>query len=176
MDEQRKREELIGAHVNMRVHLYRIIDGLTEEILLKEISDEENYPHVLSIIAHIGIAETYWFHKANHDIGPKFSIETFEEVRVKLEDNTERIKRVVETCSQDQLRIIPPSEERGPSVAWCILRTYQHGLYHSGQISKIRHMIDAPLLQILLILGVLLWILSLNFFANYGANSKIICR
>ena len=144
MDEKWKREQLIAAHQNMRAHLYRIIDGLTQEILLKKISDEENYPHLLSLIWHIGGAETYWFHKANHDIGPKFETEKFEDIRIKLGENTEGIKRVIETCSQDQLQIIPPSEEGGPSVSWCLLRTYQHGLYHTGQISKIRHLIDAP--------------------------------
>ena len=143
MDEKRKREQLIRTHQNMRAHLYRIIDGLSQEMLLKEISDEENYPHLLSLVSHIGGAETYWFHKANHDIGPKFSAETIEDIRTKLEENTEAVKRVIETCSQEQLQIVPPTEEGGPSVAWCLLRTYQHGLYHSGQISKIRHMIDA---------------------------------
>jgi hypothetical protein len=144
MDDKLKREKLIRAHLNMRTHLYRIIGGLTQDILLKEISDEEHYPHLLSLIWHIGGAETYWFHKANHDIGPKFSIETFEDIRTKLEENTKGIKRVIEECTQEQLRIVPPSEEGGPSVAWCLLRTYQHGLYHSAQISKIRHMIGAP--------------------------------
>ncbi|TFG26802.1 DinB family protein [Candidatus Thorarchaeota archaeon] len=146
MDEQWKRQELVKIHLNMRTHLYRIIDSLTQEVLLKEISDEENYPHLLSLIWHIGGAETYWFHRANHDIAPKFSIESFEDIRRKLEQNTEGIKRVIETCSKDQLQIIPPSVEGGPSVAWCLLRTYQHGLYHTGQISKIRHIIDAPII------------------------------
>jgi len=144
MDEQWKRENLIRTHMNMRAHLYRIIDGLTQEMLLKEISDEENYPHLQSIILHIGGAETFWFHRAKHDIAPRFSIESFEDIRIKLEENTEGIKRVIRECSMDQLRIIPPSEEANPSVAWCLLRTYQHGLYHAAQISKIRHMIGAP--------------------------------
>lgn len=145
MDEKWKREKLISTHLSMRAHLYRIIDGLNQEILLKEISDEEQYPHLLSLIWHIGGAETYWFHKANHDIGPKFLIETFEDIRTNLEANTEGIKRVIGECSQDQLRIVPPSEEGGPSVAWCLLRTYQHGLYHSAQISKTRHLIGSTL-------------------------------
>jgi len=144
MDEQWKRENLIKTHVNMRAHLYRIIDGLTQEMLLKDISDEENYPHLQSIIGHIGGAETFWFHRAKHDIGPRFSIERFEDIRIKLEGNTEGIKRVIRECSKDQLYIVPPSEETAPSVAWCLLRTYQHGLYHTAQISKIRHMIGAP--------------------------------
>ena len=143
MNEKWKREGLISAHLNMRTHLYRVIDGLTQDILLKKISDEENYPHLLSLIWHIGGAETYWFHRANHDIAPKFSLDTFEDIRTKLEENTEGIKRVIGECSAEQLRIIPPSEEGGPTVAWCLLRTYQHGLYHSGQISKIRHVIGA---------------------------------
>ena len=144
MDEQWKRENLIKIHENMRAHLYRIIDGLTQELLMKEISDEENYPHLLSLVWHIGGAETYWFHRAKHDIAPKFSIESFEDIRNKLLENTEGIKRVIRECSTDQLRIVPPSEESEPSIAWCLLRTYQHGLYHTAQISKVRHMIGAP--------------------------------
>jgi uncharacterized damage-inducible protein DinB len=142
MAEQWMREELIRAHMNMREHLYRIIDGLTQEHLLKEISDEEQYPHMLSLIWHIGGAETYWFHRANHDIAPKFTIERFEDIQEKLHANTEGIKRVVKECDLKQIQIIFPNEEGGPSVAWCALRTYQHGLYHTAQISKIRHMID----------------------------------
>jgi len=109
---------------------------------LKEISDEKQYPHMLSIIWHIGGAETYWFHRANHDIGPMFSIESFEDIQTNLRVNTEGIKRVVNECDLKQIQIIPPNEEGGPSVAWCVLRTYQHGLYHTAQISKIRHMIE----------------------------------
>jgi uncharacterized damage-inducible protein DinB len=135
------REELIRAHLNMREHLYRIIDGLTQEHLLKEISDEKDYPHMLSLIWHIGGAETYWFHRANHDIGPKFTIESHEDIQTKLRANTEGIKRVLTECDAKQLPIVHPNEEGGPSVTWCLLRTYQHGLYHTAQISKIRHMI-----------------------------------
>ena len=141
MSERTMREELIQAHVNMRTHLYRVIDGLTQEMLLKQISDEEQYPHMLSLIWHIGGAETYWFHRAKHDIGPKFSVETFDDIQTKLRANTEGIRRVVDECDARQIRIVPPTAEGGPSVAWCILRTYQHGLYHAAQISKIRHMI-----------------------------------
>jgi len=144
MDETKKREELIKAHVNMRTHLYRIVNDLSQDLLLKEISDEEKYPNLLSIIWHIGGAETYWFHKANHDIAPKFSIDSPEDIRVKLGENTQGIKRIISECSPSQLRIIPPGADDGPSVAWCLLRTYQHGLYHTAQIAKVRHMIDAP--------------------------------
>ncbi len=139
-----KRRQLIRTHLDMREHLYRIINGLTQELLLKEISDEEQYPHLLSVIWHIGGAETYWFHRARHDIAPRFSIERYEEIWEKLQNNTEGIKRVVNECNDEQLQITPPSDSNDPSVAWCVLRTYQHGLYHSGQISKIRHMIGAP--------------------------------
>jgi len=136
------RDELIRAHLNMREHLYRIIDGLTQEILMKVVSDEPQYPHMLSLIWHIGGAETYWFHRANHDIAPRFTIERFEDVQTKLRENTEGIKRVIRGCDSKQLQIIHPREEGGPSVAWCLLRTYQHGLYHTAQISKMRHMIE----------------------------------
>jgi uncharacterized damage-inducible protein DinB len=136
------REELIRAHLKMRDHLFRIIDGLTQEILLKEISDEEQYPNMLSLIWHIGGAETFWFHRAKHDIGPRFNIEKFEDIQTNLKANTEGIKRVLRECDVKQLQIINPREEGGPSVAWCLLRTYQHGLYHTAQISKIRHMIE----------------------------------
>ncbi|RDE13202.1 MAG: hypothetical protein C4K48_09000 [Candidatus Thorarchaeota archaeon] len=141
MAEELMRKELIQAHLNMRTHLYRVIDGLTQEILMKQISDEKQFPHMLSLIWHIGGAETYWFHRAKHDIGPKFSIETFDDIQAKLRANTDGIRRVVSQCDGRQIRIVPPTTEGGPSVAWCILRTYQHGLYHAAQISKIRHMI-----------------------------------
>ncbi|MFW9768859.1 MAG: DinB family protein [Candidatus Thorarchaeota archaeon] len=144
MDDERKREVLIEAHLNQRAHMYRIIDGLTQELLLKEISDEENLAHTLALIWHMGGSETYWFHRAKHDIAPRFEIESFEDIRKKLEGNTEGIKRVIKECDSKQLEIIPPNEEGGPSVAWCLLRTYQHGLQHTSQISKIRHIIGAP--------------------------------
>ncbi|MHA2424944.1 MAG: DinB family protein [Candidatus Thorarchaeota archaeon] len=144
MNDEWKREMLIQAHLRQRAHLFRIIDGLTQDILLKQISDEEKHPHTLSLIWHIGGAETYWFHRAKHDIAPRFEIESFEDIRKKLDDNTEGIKRVIGECDAKQLEIIPPSEDGEPSVAWCLLRTYQHGLQHTAQISKIRHMIGAP--------------------------------
>ncbi|MFW9957026.1 MAG: DinB family protein [Candidatus Odinarchaeota archaeon] len=136
------REELIRAHLNMREHLYRVIDGLTQEILMKEVSDEPKYPNMLSLIWHIGGAETYWFHRANHDIAPRFTIERFEDIQNKLRENTEGIKRVLRECDSKQIQIINPKEEGVPSVAWCLLRTYQHGLYHTAQISKMRHIIE----------------------------------
>jgi uncharacterized damage-inducible protein DinB len=121
--------------------MYRIIDGLTQELLMKEVSDEKDYPNMLSLIGHIGGAETYWFHRAKHDIGPKFNIESFDDIRTKLRANTDAIERVIRECDEKQMQIVPPSDDGGPSVAWCVLRTFQHGLYHTAQISKIRHMI-----------------------------------
>ena len=144
MDDDWKREILIQAHLNQRAHLFRIIDGLTQDILLKEISDEEKHPHTLSLIWHMGAAETYWFHKSKHDIAAPFEIESFEDIQKKLDQNTEGIKKVVKECDPKQLEIVPPNQEGGPSVAWCLLRTYQHGLQHTSQISKMRHMIGAP--------------------------------
>jgi hypothetical protein len=91
---------------------------------------------------HIGTAETYWFHKANNSIGPPVIADTFEEVISRINENTEEITKIVSECPEDQLRIIPPSEG-GPSIAWAVLRTSQHGIYHAGQIAKIRRMIDA---------------------------------
>ncbi|MFX1482332.1 MAG: DinB family protein [Promethearchaeota archaeon] len=144
MSEQWKRDALFQAHQIQRKHMYRIIDGLDQEILLKEISTEENQPHMLSLIWHIGGAETYWFHRSGHDIAPRFTIESFEDIRKKLETNTEGIKRVLQECDATQLQIVPPSSDAGPSVVWCLLRTCQHSFAHTSQIAKIRHMIGAP--------------------------------
>jgi hypothetical protein len=85
MNDDWKRQALIQAHTQQRKHMFRIIDGLSQELLLKEISDEEKYPHMLSLIWHIGGAETYWFHRAKHDIAPRFEIESFEDIQKKLE-------------------------------------------------------------------------------------------
>lgn len=143
MNDEWKRKELATLHDNMRTHLYRIIDVLGEEFLTKKISNEENYPDLLSIIRHIGGAETYWFHRAKHDIAPRFMLEASDDIGAKFIENTNGIKHVLQECAVDQLKIISPSMNGGPSVAWCLLRTYQHGLYHTAQIAKIRHMIGA---------------------------------
>ena len=63
MDEEWFRRMLIAAHNNQREHLQRILSGLTEEHLLKKITDEERLNNILGIIWHISSAETYWFHQ-----------------------------------------------------------------------------------------------------------------
>lgn len=144
MDEEWFRRMLIAAHNNQREHLQRILSGLSEEHLLKQITDEERLGTILGIVWHIGSAETFWFHKSGHSIGPRFDASDVDVVLKKLSDNTERVAEVINTCSIEQLRIVPPSPESGPSVAWALIRTYMHGIYHTGQIAKIRRMIGAP--------------------------------
>ena len=41
-------------------------------------------------------------------------------------------------CDSEELKIQTGMNKQTPSIAWCVLRTYQHGLYHAGQIAKIR--------------------------------------
>lgn len=144
MNEEWFRRMLIAAHNNQREHLSRILSGLTDEHLLKQITDEDRLNNILGLIWHIGSAETYWFHKSGHSIGPRFDASDVNVVLTKLSDNTERVAEVVNTCSIEQLRIVPPSPESGPTVAWVLLRTYMHGIYHTGQIAKVRRMIGAP--------------------------------
>ncbi|MFW9909350.1 MAG: DinB family protein [Candidatus Thorarchaeota archaeon] len=144
MDEEWFRMMLIEAHNNQRRHLKRIINGLTSEQIMKVVSPGERLESILALLWHIGSAETYWFHKSAHSIGPRFEATDLDIALKKLDDNTERIAEVVNTCSIEQLRIIPPSPEGGPSVAWALLRTFMHGIYHTGQIAKIRRMIGAP--------------------------------
>lgn len=141
------REALIEAHQNQRNHLEWIISGLSEEQMRKRISEEEYIFSILSILRHICNAETYWFHKNGHSIGPPIDSENIEEVKIKLKENTKKIEDAIDTCDIGQLEIIPGSRSNPPSIAWAVLRTYQHGIYHSGQISKIRHMIGAQPLQ-----------------------------
>ncbi|MHA1926660.1 MAG: DinB family protein [Candidatus Thorarchaeota archaeon] len=136
------REKVIQAHENMRSHLHYVLEGLTNDELIKQVTSEEYSRSIAGIVMHIGTAETYWFHKANNSIGPPVIADTFEEVISRINENTEEITKIVSECPEDQLRIIPPSEG-GPSIAWAVLRTSQHGIYHAGQIAKIRRMIDA---------------------------------
>jgi len=144
LDEEWYRKMLIEAHHNQRMHMERILEGLNDAHFLKEVTNEERLQNILGIFWHIASAETYWFHKSGHSIGPKFEAESIELVMTKLSDNTERIVEVVNTCSLEQLRIVPPSPESGPSVSWALLRTFMHGIYHTGQVAKIRRMIGAP--------------------------------
>ncbi|MHA1576627.1 MAG: DinB family protein [Candidatus Thorarchaeota archaeon] len=144
MDEEWYRKMLIEAHQNQRTHMKRIIEGLSNDLLMKEVTNEERLQNILGMVWHIASAETYWFHKSGHPIGQKFAADDIELVLMKLSENTERITEVVNTCSLEQLRIVPPSPESGPSVSWALLRTFMHGVYHTGQIAKIRRMIGAP--------------------------------
>ncbi|MHA1929755.1 MAG: DinB family protein [Candidatus Thorarchaeota archaeon] len=143
MNEEWFRKMLIAAHNNQREHLNWILSGLTEEHLIKQVTDEERLGTILGILWHIGSAENFWFHKSGHSIGPRFDASDVEVVLKKLSENSERIAEVVNTCSMEQLRIVPPSPESGPSVAWALIRTHMHGIYHTGQISKIRRMMGA---------------------------------
>jgi len=144
MNEEWFRQMLIEAHNNQRVHMKRIIDGLTVDILRKEVSEGEDFTSIIKLVWHVVSAETYWFHKGNHPIGPRIDDSDIQTVLKKIDDNTERIAEVINTCSIEQLRIVPPSPEGGPSVAWALLRTYMHGIYHAGQIAKIRRIIRTP--------------------------------
>lgn len=137
------RESVIQAHENQRAHLRYVLDGLTNDELTKVVTNEEYSKSIAGVVMHIGTAETYWFHKANKSIGPPVIADTFEEVMTRIRENTERITKIVRECSDEQLSIISP-KDGGPSIAWAVLRTTQHGIYHAGQIAKIRRMIGAP--------------------------------
>ncbi len=143
MNEEWFRKMLIEAHNNQRTHLKRIISDLTEDMMLKELSQDEDLKSIARILWHIGSAETYWFYKSNNPIGQRFDDSDIQIILKKIDENTERIAEVINTCSIEQLRIVPPSPEGGPSVAWAILRTYMHGIYHTGQIAKMRRILGA---------------------------------
>ena len=144
MNEEWFGQMLIEAHNNQRRHLKRILQGLSDDHIAEIVSPNEDHPNIQSLLWHIGSAETYWFYKSTHPIGPRYDKDDLAMVLRKLEENTERIAEVVNTCSIEQLRITPPSPEGGPSVAWALLRTFMHGIYHAGQIAKIRRIISAP--------------------------------
>ncbi len=133
---------MIQAHENQRTHLHYVLKDLTNDEVVKVVTDEEYSKSIAGIVMHIGTAETYWFHKANNSIGPPVIANTFDVIMDRIKENTEKIKKLVRECPEEQLRIIPP-RDGGPSIAWAILRTSQHGIYHSGQIAKIRRMIGA---------------------------------
>jgi uncharacterized damage-inducible protein DinB len=136
------REKVIQAHLKQRAHMHFVLESLTNEELTKEVTTEEYSRSIAGLVMHIGTAETYWFHKANESIGPPTIADTFDEVKARLQENTDKIVEKVRNCPDEQLRIIPP-RNGGPSIAWAVLRTAQHGIYHSGQIAKIRRMIGA---------------------------------
>jgi uncharacterized damage-inducible protein DinB len=133
---------VIKAHENQRTHLHYVLEDLTNDELIKIVTNEEYSRSIAGLVMHIGTAETYWFHKANNSIGPPVIADTFDEVISRINENTEQITKIVRECPEEQLRIIPP-KEGGPSIAWAVLRTAQHGIYHAGQIAKIRRMIGA---------------------------------
>ncbi len=144
MNEEWFRQMLIDAHNNQRTHLRRIIDGLSEDQMKKEMSKDEDFTNIARLLWHIGSAEIYWFYKSGHKIGQRFDDSDLEVVLKKIAENTERVAEVINTCSIEQLRITPPSPEGGPSVAWALLRTFMHGIYHTGQIAKMRRILGAP--------------------------------
>ncbi|MFQ5833354.1 MAG: DinB family protein [Candidatus Thorarchaeota archaeon] len=137
------REMVIETHLNQRRHMDRVLAGLSEEHMTQKVASEENFEDILSILRHIGSAQTYWHFKAGHSIGPPVKEETVEEVLARLSENSEKIIEQIQNCPEEQLQIVPP-REGGPSIAWAVMRTAQHGIYHSGQIAKLRRVIGAP--------------------------------
>ncbi|MGY5852784.1 MAG: DinB family protein [Candidatus Thorarchaeota archaeon] len=138
------RSALIEAHKRQRDHLKWVINGLDESHMIKELTSDENISSILKTLLHIGNAETYWFHKNGHGIGPPIGDSEVEAVLKRLEENTEKIAEIVRTCDDDHLQIRTGHNKQTPSVAWSVLRTYQHGIYHSGQIAKMRRIVGAP--------------------------------
>jgi uncharacterized damage-inducible protein DinB len=136
------REKVIQAHENQRAHLHYVLKDLTNDVIIKVVTNEEYSRSIAGLVMHIGTAETYWFHKASNSIGPPVIADTFDEVISRIHENTEKITKLVQDCPEEQLRIVPPKDGR-PSIAWAVLRTSQHGIYHAGQIAKIRRMIGA---------------------------------
>ena len=134
------REKVVQAHENQRAHLHYVLKDLTNDELTKIVTNEEYSRSIAGLVMHIGTAETYWFHKAGNSIGPPVIADAFDEVLSRINENTEKITKIVRECPEDQLRITPP-KEGGPSIAWAVLRTAQHGIYHAGHIAKIRRMI-----------------------------------
>jgi uncharacterized damage-inducible protein DinB len=114
----------------------------------RKVSDEERSPDILSVLRHIGNSETYWFHKNGNDLLPPIRTGGFEEVVDHLERVTEAMVEMIRSCPDEELRVVSPREERGPSISWCVLRTVQHGIYHAGQIAKMRHMMSAQSLEV----------------------------
>lgn len=136
------REKVIEAHKNQRAHLEYVLQDLTNDELIKQVTNEEFSRSIAGTVMHIGTAETYWFHKANHPIGPPVIADTFEVVMERIKENTDKITKIIQECPEEQLRIKSP-KDGGPSFVWAVLRTAQHGTYHAGQIAKIRRMIGA---------------------------------
>ncbi len=142
------RERLIDAHKRQRAHLYRVIQDLFSDLVERQVADEERFPDMLSILRHIGNSETYWFHKNGNDLLPPLRSGGFDAVADHLKEVSDAMIKMIRSCSEEELRVVPPTTERGPSISWCVLRTIQHGIYHAGQIAKMRHMMGAPSLEV----------------------------
>ena len=138
MDDQWFRNALVEAHKHQREHLYWLIEGIDEEHMLRNVTDEEFTSSIIKILQHIGNAETYWFHKNGNEIGPPIKDLDSKIVLERLKENTKKIENKVMNCDPAELKIQTGMNKQTPSIAWCVLRTYQHGLYHAGQIAKLR--------------------------------------
>ena len=95
------RSALIEAHKRQREHLKWVIDGLDESHMTRDLTDEEYISSILKTLRHIGNAETYWFHKSEHEIGSPIGDIEVEGVLQRLEENTEKIAEVLRTCDDD---------------------------------------------------------------------------
>lgn len=138
------RQRLVTVHLNQRAHMWGIIEGISAQDMTRRVSDEANNPSIVSILRHTANAETYWMHKAGFGIAPPLKVDDVDAVLGQLKRITEALKDTLRTCPAQQLRIQAPAEKTAPSIAWAVLRTSQHGIYHTGQIAKIRHMIGVP--------------------------------
>ncbi len=147
MSENTIRADLMLIHDSQRAFLQRVLTGLTPEMLLRAVSPHSESPSILSVVRHIVNAETYWFHKAGHDILPPIKSDDVQAVFTQLDAVSQRIRETISACSVQQLRVVFPSTKTAPSIAFAVLRTGQHGVYHAGQIAKMRHMIGAPILS-----------------------------
>ncbi len=137
------RQALIEAHKKQRKHLEWILSGLEEEQYSRQVTDEQVLTSIENTVRHIGNAETYWFHKSNHNIGPPIGEIGYNGIIERLAENSKKIAEVLLSCDSKQLQIRTGMNKQTPSVAWALLRTYQHGLYHAGQISKLRRILGA---------------------------------
>ncbi len=144
MTEDVFRQRLVALHQNQRAHMWRVIEGISIDDMTRRISDETNNPNIVSILRHVANAETYWMHKSGFGIAPPLKVDEVDAVLNQLRRITEALKVTLRTCPTQQLRIQAPVDKAPPTVAWALLRTSQHGIYHTGQIAKIRHMIGLP--------------------------------
>jgi uncharacterized damage-inducible protein DinB len=121
-----------------------VIEGLDDNFFEREVTKEENLSSILKMLRHIGNAETYWFHKNGHGIGPPIRDADIVGVLKRLNENTDKICDILRKCVDEEFILRSGLNKQTPSIAWCVLRTYQHGIYHTGQIAKIRRLLGAP--------------------------------